>query len=160
MTNIERRRKCGLFVQPDGLMFPESLTNSRNAGKGAWAALLAKAVLDVLPKGARHSYVPQRQSGSSRGPRAVEGFAGCTLEPRVVLQTLDGGHPVSMYIVRREVGRGDEKMVSRVHAQVGKVRVRTNGASFLTRGMIQFVLQIPGELGQPSALGRDPIMHY
>lgn len=109
---IERRRKAGatdtslLFVQPDGSMFPESLTNGRNTGKGAWAALLAKAELEVLPKGARHSYVAQR------------------------LQTLDGGHPVSMYTVSREVGHGDEKMVSRVYAKLGKVRVRTEGVSF------------------------------
>jgi hypothetical protein len=63
----------------------------------------------VLPKGARHSYVAQR------------------------LQTLDGGHPVSMYTVSREVGHGDEKMVSRVYAKLGKVRVRTEGVSFYPR---------------------------
>jgi integrase len=46
------------------------------------------------------------------------------------LQTLDGGAPVSLYTVAREMGHGGESMVRRVYGHLGQVRHRAENVEY------------------------------
>jgi integrase len=64
------------------------------AKRGGWKAG------EITPKMFRHTYTAAR------------------------LQTLDGGHPVSVFTVAKELGHGGDSLVKRVYGHLGRVRHR------------------------------------
>jgi integrase len=47
------------------------------------------------------------------------------------LQTLDGGAPISLYTVSRELGHSSQAMVQQVYSHLGMIRHRSEAVEFL-----------------------------
>jgi integrase len=46
------------------------------------------------------------------------------------LQTLDGGAPVSLFTVAREMGHGGDSLVRRIYGHLGEIRHRSEGVEY------------------------------
>jgi hypothetical protein len=57
--------------------------------------------------------------GQHPGPLRVECLGAARM------QTLDGGHPVSLYTVGRELGHGGDALVRQVYGHLGRIRHRS-----------------------------------
>lgn len=105
LHDVLRAHRFGREKPSGGLLFPSSRSGgivtdirkslNRVAMRAGWARG------EVTSKMLRHTFCAAR------------------------LQTLDNGHPVSLYTVSREMGHGSTAMVQRVYAHLGNVRHRS-----------------------------------
>lgn len=127
IKNRQSRRVVPLWPQLEAILREYVFGGAKPLGKLLFPRIVAGQEQPVGDFRKTLDTVAER-AGWQRGDVRARSFRHTYCAAR--LQTLDGGKPVAIFTVSRELGHGGETMVKRVYAHLGEVRHRARHVEY------------------------------